>query len=560
MHKHSGQILRVNSLISASVGSGPASVTSNGLTLLFILIFLFFMVSCQSSPKKLPELRHLSIHDEGYIANLKEKLKSDLKLDKGTQLAYFLYDPETQSVLESQNEDVALVPASTTKVITALTVLKTLGPEYKFKTTLAYTGTIKNKTLHGDLYLKGGGDPLLTVPHIMNFARILADHNITKITGNFYIDDTAILSREMIKNPEVPGDSSASYNPGISALSVDFNQLYLRWSRNPDSKNKLDVVAVPDLPIFEIALADSEQANAFQYQPQPHLLAPSAPNSTPVLPATSPHLPKEKWLLSSPLSPTGEKRLPLKNPSLAFALLFSQFSKMNGITLPFPKFRALRTQKSTLLATHESISLVDIVEKGLEFSNNMMSELMLLAAARKLHHAPVDIPQAADTLTHWIRRSIPALPLSQKKFSWDGFTLKTGSGITSENRVTAKQLVSVLNYADKSHYSDRTFESLLPVSGWKGTLVEHLRYPETAMHVWAKTGTIMYGSALTGFVHTNQGRRLIFAIMISDLEKREMIDRYGESIPSGAATKAKTWIRRAEEAHEDLLQRWILSY
>lgn len=52
-----------------------------------------------------------------------------------------------------------LVPASNIKVITCGTALHSLGASYRFKTTIAHSGSIVDGVLHGDIYIVGGGDP-----------------------------------------------------------------------------------------------------------------------------------------------------------------------------------------------------------------------------------------------------------------------------------------------------------------------------------------------------------------------------------------------------------------
>lgn len=52
-----------------------------------------------------------------------------------------------------------MVPASNMKLLTTGLALRTLGPQFRFETTLGYTGEIRDSTLFGDLYIIGGGDP-----------------------------------------------------------------------------------------------------------------------------------------------------------------------------------------------------------------------------------------------------------------------------------------------------------------------------------------------------------------------------------------------------------------
>lgn len=54
-----------------------------------------------------------------------------------------------------------LVPASNMKLVSTGLALRRFGPDFRFTTTLAYSGTVADSTLVGDLYIIGGGDPTI---------------------------------------------------------------------------------------------------------------------------------------------------------------------------------------------------------------------------------------------------------------------------------------------------------------------------------------------------------------------------------------------------------------
>ena len=71
-------------------------------------------------------------------------------------------DGKTGHVIFSDNAAIGLPTASTMKVITSITALDILGPDYTYKTRLAYTGHIDSLgVLNGDLIITGSGDPTL---------------------------------------------------------------------------------------------------------------------------------------------------------------------------------------------------------------------------------------------------------------------------------------------------------------------------------------------------------------------------------------------------------------
>eukprot|EP01031_Cornospumella_fuschlensis_P052280 gene52280-63904_t len=98
-------------------------------------------------------------------ANVPAKVQQALKKNKIPQNSLSLVTlpltgPGAQTIF---NADVSVNPASTMKLITTYAALELLGPTYQWKTEFFTDGTVKDGVLHGNLYLKGGGDPKLNM-------------------------------------------------------------------------------------------------------------------------------------------------------------------------------------------------------------------------------------------------------------------------------------------------------------------------------------------------------------------------------------------------------------
>lgn len=65
----------------------------------------------------------------------------------------------TGEVVEDYRSEAVIPPASVMKLLTTGAALETLGADYRYKTTLEYTGEITDGVLTGDLYIHGSGDP-----------------------------------------------------------------------------------------------------------------------------------------------------------------------------------------------------------------------------------------------------------------------------------------------------------------------------------------------------------------------------------------------------------------
>jgi D-alanyl-D-alanine carboxypeptidase/D-alanyl-D-alanine-endopeptidase (penicillin-binding protein 4) len=64
--------------------------------------------------------------------------------------------------MASRNEDLAVIPASSQKLLVAAVALERLGEEFRYTTTVEAAGAPVDGVVTGDLFLVGGGDPLLS--------------------------------------------------------------------------------------------------------------------------------------------------------------------------------------------------------------------------------------------------------------------------------------------------------------------------------------------------------------------------------------------------------------
>ena len=89
---------------------------------------------------------------------LQRTLSKALKL-AGPQSGAYVYDLDTGAALYSLRADVRRPPASVEKVFTTIAVMRILGPNARLHTSILGTGKLVHGVWHGDLYLRGGGDP-----------------------------------------------------------------------------------------------------------------------------------------------------------------------------------------------------------------------------------------------------------------------------------------------------------------------------------------------------------------------------------------------------------------
>ena len=139
-----------------------------------------------------------------------------------SQLGLMVYDLTADSVYYQHNARQLLRPASTMKLVTAITALDQLGPKYDFKTSIYYTGTIKNNTLMGNIYCVGGFDPTLTLEDVTDMALSIQQLGIDSIAGKLVADRT-------MKEPVDYGEGWCwdDENPLLTPLSIGRKNIFL---------------------------------------------------------------------------------------------------------------------------------------------------------------------------------------------------------------------------------------------------------------------------------------------------------------------------------------------
>lgn len=119
-------------------------------------------------------------------AKLNRLLQTDMF--KTSQVGMMVYDLDADSVIFAHNERQTMRPASTMKVITAITAIDKLGGSYQFKTELKYTGKIENRTLTGAVYCVGGFDPRFNNDDLAAFVSKLKEMGVDTIRGSLFAD------------------------------------------------------------------------------------------------------------------------------------------------------------------------------------------------------------------------------------------------------------------------------------------------------------------------------------------------------------------------------------
>ncbi|MDQ3066098.1 MAG: D-alanyl-D-alanine carboxypeptidase, partial [Actinomycetota bacterium] len=140
-------------------------------------------------------------------------------------------DLRTGAVVFERNASLSLIPASNQKLPVAYAALSLLGTGHRFHTEVIGTGSLVGDVWHGDLWLRGFGDPTLKPSDLDGLAAEIASWGIGRVDGAVIADESWFDARRT-----APGWRPGFYiyeSPPLSALVVDRGRYRGRTSPNP---------------------------------------------------------------------------------------------------------------------------------------------------------------------------------------------------------------------------------------------------------------------------------------------------------------------------------------
>ncbi|MGA8033792.1 MAG: D-alanyl-D-alanine carboxypeptidase/D-alanyl-D-alanine-endopeptidase [Casimicrobiaceae bacterium] len=405
--------------------------------------------------------------------------------DTSKRRPMFVYDPD-----RPRN------PASVMKLVTTYTALELLGRDYRWKTEAYLGGPLEHGVLHGDLILKGHGDPKITKEQWQAFIAALRDKGLDAIDGDL------VLDRSYFELPRYdPGafdqEPRKPYNVGPDALLVNFKAIHLSFVPDPATA-KVDVSIDPPLPDVALrsapALVDTTGCGDWRAATQPSFDDHGDRASLRFAGTYSAACGERDWWVSV-----------LDHAHYVQGMFDAYFREAGGRFDGGVKEGRV-PPGATPFATLESPPLYDIVRDVNKLSNNVMARQIFLTLATTANPPPATPAKAAAV----VRRFLAA-----HKLAMPGLVLENGSGLSRRERTTARGLNALLVAASRSKVRDE-FASSLPVAATDGTLRQRFQDDGVAGQALLKTGTLEDVRAIAGYVIDGSGRWFSVVALVND--------------------------------------------
>lgn len=217
-----------------------------------ILLLLWAAVAASAQETEEPDTFQVDTIDVAlpWPQNIQYRLDSLLRhpMFETSTVGLEVYDLTADSILYKVNEHQMLRPASTMKLLTAITAIDKLGGSYQFRTQLYYTGKVEDHTLTGDLYCVGGFDPRFNIDDMNAFVESIRRMGVDTIRGS-------IVADRSMKDADLLGEGWCwdDDNPPLSPLTIGRNTQFV----NRFIRQLVDDGVVLDVRISDGTLPDS---------------------------------------------------------------------------------------------------------------------------------------------------------------------------------------------------------------------------------------------------------------------------------------------------------------
>ncbi len=103
-------------------------------------------------------------------------------------LGVCVWDETAGKLVYEYNADSLMSPASNMKMLTCVTALRRLGPNYRFRSGIYMNGSVDKDTLRGDIGLKFDHDPWFTTDSLSHLVSALTKTGVKAVKGKVYVD------------------------------------------------------------------------------------------------------------------------------------------------------------------------------------------------------------------------------------------------------------------------------------------------------------------------------------------------------------------------------------
>lgn len=345
-----------------------------------------------------------------------------------------------------------LTPASIMKTLTVASATRLLGPDFRWTTEVLTTGKVENGVLHGNLIIKGGGDPTLSSRHFKeqpSFIRAVVSAlnkaGIKTITGKIKIDESAVPDGGAVQSWEVE-DIAWDYGAGAYGINYADNCFALTV---PTMQTSLPI---PGLDIDNQMSTKGSQLTLKR------------------------GIGSDRITVGGSLGKRKQATLNCSMPNPAAVLVAKLEDSLTKLGISLKNEKGASDANPHTILEYKSPRFAEVGRSLMVRSDNLMAEATLRALAP---NAPLD----------------SALSRERKLWKSSGIDLSLwrindGSGLSRANAISAQKLGEVLRFMALDHKVSADYIDTFARAGLDGTLTSFLAKNPRKQEFVLKSGSM----------------------------------------------------------------------
>lgn len=436
---------------------------------------------------------------------LKEKL--ELAMSSRPSLAkarvgFAMFDLATNAPLASHDPDGRYNLASNVKLLTGAAALAGLGGGFRWRTAVyAETDPDETGTITGDLYIRGRGDPTLSVAALEQLAHDVAARGVRNVEGKLVLDTSYFDNNVEPPHFDEQPKERAAFRAPVASFGVNRSAVVLTVMAEPGGAARITLD--PKTDYYKL----TKQEVTSVTEGRTKLRVEQKPKKD--------HVELEITGQIKFGEGSWDLRRRVDDPARFAADVFKKALADQGV-----KIRKAQLGSGTipltakLVAHHDSPPLLDVVRAMNKHSDNYVAECILKTLGAELKGTPGPATWAdglAAVRTQLAKLGLPA----------GSYRAGNGSGLYAASEVSPNQLVTLLASAHKDYRIGPDLMGSLPVGGYDGTLARRWHGKPALGRVRAKTGTLDKVITLAGYLAVDPTHVIAFAIFVNDVPARD---------------------------------------
>jgi serine-type D-Ala-D-Ala carboxypeptidase/endopeptidase (penicillin-binding protein 4) len=452
-----------------------STISALKIVQMYQIVFLFFLVCTLAQADFVPSELQALIDKSGMPSK---------------KISIYIKETKSNKLIASLNATKLRNPASVIKLATTYASVLQLGYDYRWMTDIGYSGSISQGVLHGNLIIKGGGDPDLKDEDVFEIAHYIRDKGIRKIEGN------VILDRSIF---DTSGGSSARFDENpyspYNALpdAIMFNQNLSRFVITPQGSQIIASKSFDDRSYkIKNSLRAVNAACRYRY-------------SWPRVDVDQGNYPAVVTLSGDYSLKCPPKELDYIVTRSYYAFYFALVEALSDLSVSVEgKLKLASAKGYKKLFSHRSKTLEEIISETNKESNNLFARqiFLMLGYARYGEHSGLNNS----------REALRNILYEKGVTNLSKIKIDNGCGLSRSVKANTLFFASILDSAYKN-FGDRWLANL-SIAGVDGTVKKRF---DSALYrrAWMKTGSLRNVKNIAGYV-ASKNRKLYTVVVLCE--------------------------------------------